>query len=337
MKIEQIILELLKSPNIADQSAIYEKYDKNVQGNTVHERGQVAASVITPFRDFVELPEKESKTGVAIATGGNPYLAKIDSKSAAKSAVYEAIWKLACVGANPLAITDCLNFGNPEKKEQMGEFVTGIEGMKEACEELNVPIVSGNVSLYNESNGRSVPPSALISAFGRIDNPEKVPQLYFQNAGDTVFIIGERSENLGGSALLQILRKTDSRVPEIRKAGIDGLRTAAQENLINSASPILRGGSIISILKSCFENELGVDLNISDTNVPGVLFGEKLGAVISTNKPENIQELFGDEALEIGKVCDEFKMCLKIGDTPEITQNLDEWKNSWKNELRNIF
>ncbi len=341
MKIPEIIEKLLSSPNIANTQPIYEKYDKNVQGNTARERGKVAASICTPFRDFDELPGDKSKTGVAIATGGNPNLAKIDAKAAAINAVCEATIKLACVGAIPLAATDCLNFGNPEKSEQMGEFVAGMEGVKEACEALEIPIVSGNVSLYNETRGKSIPPSAIISVFGRVDDPKQVPQLAFQKAGETIFCIRKRSDHLGGSEFLKVCEKEDFRIPEIDLVEVKNLASQLQKiatkNKISTANPILRGGLIVSVLKSCFKGNLGAEIQIPTENVPGFLFGEDLGVIVTTKNPEPIKDTFGEEAIELGKTTKEFKIALAAESETLLDQSLDEWKNLWENELRKIF
>ena len=344
MKLVDVIRVLLSSPNIACQVPIYEKYDKSVQGNTVWERGVVAASICAPFMDFPELPEDRARTGVAIATGGNPNFAKISAKAAAKQAVFHAVWKLACVGATPFGATDCLNFGNPEKPDQMGDFVSGVDGVREACEALGVPIVSGNVSLYNESDGKAIPPSALVSVFGRILDPSSVPTLKFQNEGNTIFLIGNKSLDLGGSAFLEVLGKKDSRMPcsemdaMIRQVSI--LRELAAKNQICTAHPIGLGGGIISLCKACFLGRLGVDINIPSnisSNISGFLFGEDLGAVIATDQPGVVFDAFGDDVLKLGYVSGGFSMKIVSGDVEILDQDLTEWNRLWKTGLRDLF
>ena len=342
MKLDQIIQKLLTSPNIASRAPIYEKYDKNVQGNTAWERGKVAASICTPFMDFPELPADKAKTGVAIATGGNPNLAKICAKSAAIQAVYHAVWKLACVGAVPIGATDCLNFGNPEKKEQMGDFVAGVEGVKEACEALEVPIVSGNVSLYNESDRKAVPPSALVGIFGRVDDVGEVPKLAFENAGETIFLVGSRSGNLGGSALLEVLEAKDSRLPRINvdsaKKQIDVLRKLAAKNVISTAHPVGLGGMIIAICKACFLGGVGakIKFDVDEKEVPGFLFGEDLGVVVSTSQPDDVREAFGGDIFEIGEVVEEFELDVEIGGEEVLSSELKELERGWGSGLRGV-
>ncbi len=348
MKNFEVLGRILSSINNASRMPVYEKYDKNVQGNTACERGQVASSVLTPFRDFPELSEKGSRTGVAIATGGNPNLAKISARIASEYAVIEGVIKVSCVGGTPLAVTDCLNFGNPEKVDQMGEFVDGVEGLKEVCTALDVPIVSGNVSFYNESGGKSIPPSALVSVFARVDDPKTVPSQNFQNAGETIFMIGARSEKLGGSAFLSTCKKEDTRVEKINFADVkswtEKLRSVSSLGLLSVARPIVQGGMITAVAEACLGNGKGADINLQlpITNfqleqLPQLLFSESVGAVISTTYPEKIQEIFGDTAVEIGKTTNEF--ILKLSADGELVEEklLEDWKKMWEERLRKIF
>lgn len=341
MKVNDVLKKLLTSSNLVSQAPIYEKYDKNVQGNTVHERGQVAASITVPFRDFAELPNKESKTGVTIATGGNPNLAKISAREATRSAVAEALIKLACVGGIPLGATDCLNFGNPEKAEQMGEFVEGIEGLKEACEVLKVPIVSGNVSLYNETRGKSIPPSALIAVFGRVDEVVNVPKLAFQKEGETIFLVGKRSNNLGGSEFLKACKKEDTRIPKVDLEALrdwtSKLRGLAQENVITTANPVQLGGMITALAKSCIKGSFGAKINIPTENIPQFLFSEDLGVLITTENSERIKSTFGDEAIELGVTTKEQKILVQARIDNILEYDLNEVKEAWENKLREII
>ena len=357
MKIFEVLETILGSVNGASRTPVYEKYDKNVQGNTACERGKVAASVITPFRDYPELSEKGSRTGVAIATGGNPNLAKISARVAAEYAVTEALVKVSCVGGVPLSVTDCLNFGNPEKADQMGEFVDGVEGLKEVCSALDIPIVSGNVSFYNESGGKSIPPSALVSVFARVEDPATVPAQAFQKADETIFMIGERSDKLGGSAFLTACNKEDSRVEKIDfptvKKWTEKLRAVASNGMLSSARPIVGGGMITAIGEACLENGKGAEVNLQSSifnpltslrtgfqmpeKLSQILFSESVGVVISTAYPEKIQEIFGDEAVEIGKTTDGFVLSIAVDGEVIEKANLESVKGKWGRRLREIF
>jgi len=348
MKNFEVLEKILESVNGSSRMPVYEKYDKNVQGNTACERGMVAASVLTPFRDFPELSEKGSRTGVAIATGGNPNLAKISARIASEYAVAEAVIKVSCVGGTPLAVTDCLNFGNPEKADQMGEFVDGVEGLKEVCSALDVPIVSGNVSFYNESGGKSIPPSALVSVFARVDDPATVPSQNFQKGGETIFVIGARSDKLGGSVFLSTCEKEDSRVEKIDfsdvKQWTEKLRNVSEKGLLSCARPIVQGGMITAVAEACLASGKGATLDfrlpIADLQLeqlPQILFSESVGAIISTMYPEKIQEIFGDEAMEVGTTTDDFVLKLSVKGELLEEESLISWKETWENKLREIF
>lgn len=344
MKIQDAFRNVLNSYNVSARKPIFETYDKNVQGNTVHERGKVAASMCTPFRNFPELSDKKSKTAVAVATGGNPNLAKISAKEAARSAVSEGFIAVSCVGGNPLCATDCLNFGNPEKPDQMGEFVDGVTGVKEACEYLDIPIVSGNVSLYNESGGTSIPPSALISVFASVENPKRVPQLSFKEEGLSIFCIGARSENLGGSELLNVHQKKDTRIPMVNLEEIKDwstkLQKTVQENEISTAHPLKIGGLISAIAQATFENEIGCDIEVPDTwidKIPQFLFSEDLGVLVATKTPQRIKDVFGANAFFLGRTKNVFNLKISTPKGAFIDENLKDIKKDWNQKLRGIF
>jgi phosphoribosylformylglycinamidine synthase subunit PurL len=338
----QAIETLCTSPNTAAHQPIYETYDKNVQGNTIGERGQNPLGVTACFSDFPELDRSHAQISVTIGTGGNPELAKIDAQNAAENAVLEADFKVACVGGFSLAATDCLNFGNPEKPKQMGDLVAGIKGVKTACEKLQIPIVSGNVSLYNESSGRSVPPSAIISIFGRVDDPGRIKPIGFTEKESFVFILGNRSENLGGSEFFRLHNQQDTSSPKINYLQHENLRSritqAMEANLFLSINPILRGGMMMSVLQSAFSGQMGVEIEIGkDFLVPYFLFSEDLGAVITTDQPENVKKHFGDQAIAIGKTTQKFSLKITQGSESILDEKLEKLMNLWSNQLRTVF
>ncbi|MCF7917997.1 hypothetical protein K9L27_03300 [Candidatus Gracilibacteria bacterium] len=343
MKLEEVFHALLSSPNIASQKPIFEKYDKNVQGNTAWERGAVAASIMTPFRDYLELSETKSKVGVAVASGGNPNIARISARTAAEHAVVEAIVKVSCVGGIPLAVTDCLNFGNPEKADQMGEFVEGVEGIKTVCEAFNIPIVSGNVSFYNESSGRSIPPSAIVSVFARVEDPSQIPCLALKSR-ETIFLVGERSNELGGSEFLKICHQIDTRLPQLNYkkllSWLKILRDTHTQKIISAALPILRGGLLMTLAQGCFQGKCGAMLVVpSDAleKIPQFLFSEAPGVLITTEYPEKIRKFFGSFAQEIGKTTDLFHLEILSKSKKILTEDLTQSAERWENKLREIF
>jgi phosphoribosylformylglycinamidine synthase len=345
ISLTQTITQLCQQPNTASQQPIFEKYDKNVQGNTMFERGHTAAAITAPFRDFPELSESESMIAIAIATGGNANIAKISAKAAARSAIAEAVVKLSCVGAEPLAATDCLNFGNPEKAPQMSDFVTAIEGLKESANILETPFVSGNVSFYNESSGHSIPPSALVSVFGRVETPETPVPMAFPDQEKTIFCIGARTEDLGGSTLLNMMEKPDHRIPaldlSVCKNWTTQLRQCLKAKHVLSAQPIGNGGLVMAVLTASFKSKnLGAEISIPNQYkdmIPGFLFGEALGVIITTDHPEEIQSSFGEQAIKIGKTTSHQSLQVNSGDQELVNMELAPLKNDWNNTLRAIF
>lgn len=336
------IKNVLASPNVASRRPIFESYDKDVQGNTAWERGDSVCSMSSCFRDFEELNDEDSKITVAVTGAGNPSLAKISAQYAAEHAVSASVLNLACVGATPIGATDCLNFGNPEKPEQMGQLVEGIDGVKAACEGLNVPIVSGNVSLYNESSGRSIPPSAIISIFGKVKDPETIKPIGFIKPGETIFILGSRSQNLGGSEFLKVNKQKDSRVSDINFDDVlimaEKLKSAVSSNLISSVNNIGVGGLIAATTESSFIGNIGLELNIPEgTDVPHFLFNEDLGAIFTSSDVDAVQAHFGNMVQAIGTTQVPFKLNITQANEGLISTDLEALKDDWNQTLRNIF
>ncbi|HIE35306.1 MAG TPA: phosphoribosylformylglycinamidine synthase subunit PurL, partial [Campylobacterales bacterium] len=188
--------KLISSLEVVDKSWIYSQYDYMVQTNTIKHPGTLDASVIRV---------KENKKAIAISSKCNPRYCYIDPKGGAAAAVMAAGRNVAMSGAKPLAITDCLNYGNPENPEVMWQFAKGTEGIKEACLALNTPVVSGNVSLYNETEGVSVYPTPTVVMVGLNESEDKVLPSSFQEENSIVYIIGETKKEFGGSLYLKEL------------------------------------------------------------------------------------------------------------------------------------
>jgi phosphoribosylformylglycinamidine synthase len=183
--------------DVCSRAPIYERYDGVVRGVTAQSPGYADAGVIVPV-DGAPL-------GAALSVDGNPRFAKIDAGLAAEHAVYEAIRNVACVGARPAGLTDCLNFGNPEVPEQMGEFVDAVDGLARAANAFGVPFVSGNVSLYNQSsNGRSVPPSAIVACVGALEDIAFCVTPRLRAAGSKLYYVGHLQRTLGGSVFADV-------------------------------------------------------------------------------------------------------------------------------------
>lgn len=276
-----VLLSLLAHENIASRSPIIETYDKQVQGRTLLEAGQADGGLIQPFND-ARYPEEIRTTGVVLALDHNPRYNKIDAYWGAVNAVVEAARNVVAVGASPQAITDCLCFGNPENTETMGHFLQAVEGIRDACQavglkefpEQPLPVIAGNVSFYNESQGQAIPPSPMISCVGRLADVKKALSPHFTKNGHTLILIGERKDECGGSVYYQLLNQLGTALP---KPNLKTLKTelwtileAIDQGLVCSAHDISDGGLAVTLAEMSFNRLIGVDISI-----PGALADEK--------------------------------------------------------------
>jgi len=292
----QDLKDMLGSPNLCSRHWVYRQYDHMVMTNTV----------VLPGGDGAVMRLKGLKQGVAVTSDCNSRYCYLDPYLGAAHAVAEAARNLACTGAKPLAITDCLNFGNPEKPEIMWEFKEAIRGLGEACRVLDTPVVSGNVSLYNDTMGTSIFPTPTVGMVGVLSDVEKHGTAFFKQAGDVVFLIGDLSGTLGGSEYLSHLHgKVAGNPPPLDLNQEKGLHKfllrAWQEGLLQSAHDISDGGLAVAVAESCLigpQGPLGVELRLEDPQdaaaIAGLLFGEGASRVlisVSTDKIKTLQDL----------------------------------------------
>ena len=245
--LNDILFKLISSPNISNKRWIFEQYDYMVRTNTI----------CPPGSDASILRIKGTDKSIALTTNCNSRYCYLDPFTGAQIAVSESARNLACSGAIPLAITDCLNFGNPENPEIMWQFKEAIRGISEAATYLNTPIVSGNVSFYNETETVAINPTPTIGMVGLIEDSNKIINQWFQDTGDLIFIIGDTYEEFGGSEYLTILDdKIKLPAPsldlESEKKLIDVSIELVNDGIINSAHDISEGGLITALAESCF-------------------------------------------------------------------------------------
>jgi len=230
----------------------------------------------------------------------NPFFCALDPRRGAAIAVAECARSIAATGARPLAVTDCLNFGSPEKPEVMEQFALAVEGISEACLALGTPVVSGNVSFYNETEGRAILPTPTIGMIGLLDDVEKHVSIGFRNAGDVVALLGATRDELGGSEFLRTIRGRDEGpCPELdldaEKRLIELLVDAARRSLLASAHDVSDGGFAVALCESAFRGELGARVSIAgDLRASSALFGESTGRVLvsfASEKSAALQEL----------------------------------------------
>lgn len=361
-------LKLLASENIASRLPIFENYDKVVQGQTVFEPGIADAGLLVPFRNRAEAPELH-KVGAALSVDANPRYGKISPYWCAVNAVVEGMRNVAAIGATPWAVTDCLNFGNPEKPEQMWELVESIRGMKDTLEGVGhlafpgspLPVVSGNVSLYNESPNGSVAPSPVMGTLGRIENVDKAISMELKEAGSALYLIGERKDECGGSEYYRQLRlsgliQTDGAQlpqPDFKqvRAELALMVAAVDQGLLLSSHDISDGGLAVALAEMAAggrgEGLLSVTVDLTATSPSTAtlradkkLFSETGGFVVEVSagqEPafESLARQNNVTPILLGRVTDSSDFLLTENNQTLLTLPASEVKKTWLNGLRN--
>jgi phosphoribosylformylglycinamidine synthase II len=331
----QALLALLSSPTIASKEWVYEQYDHMVQTNTT----------VLPGSDAAVLRLKGTGKGIAATTDCNSRYCFLNPYRGSQIAVAEAARNIVCAGGDPAAVTDCLNFGNPEKADRFWYFKNCIMGIADACKSFSVPVVSGNVSFYNESPKGAIYPTPTIGMIGILPDIEKRCTQYFKNEGDIIILLGETKEELGGSEYLKVVHgKVSGKAPELdlekEKAVQKTVFNAIQQGLVNSAHDCAEGGLAVALAECCVSNKLkqiGARCSVlSDlcSRKDSLLFGESQSRIIiscSEEKAARVEAMAKENKAacqRIGKVGGDR---LKIMD--EIDLSLEKMKESWGKSL----
>jgi phosphoribosylformylglycinamidine synthase len=282
--------QLLASPNLASKEWIYRQYDQYVRTNTV----------IGPGADAAVVRVKGTAKGLALTVDGNSRYCYLDPYVGGVIAVAEAARNLACVGARPVGLTDCLNFGSPENPEVMWQFAQVIQGMRDACTTLNVPVVSGNVSFYNETDGTPIYPTPTIGMVGLIEKVERMMTPWFKAAGDMVVLLGRTREELGGSEYLKWVHGLTRGTPpwidlKLEQAVQLVCLEAIDHNLLSSAHDVSDGGLAVALAECCIvhpERPLGVRIGTHEMiRGDASLFSESQSRIVVSLKEEKIDRL----------------------------------------------
>jgi len=313
--------KLLSSVEVVDKSWIFEQYDSMVQTNTIKAPGSLDASVIRV---------KQNGKALAMSSDCNPRYNYIDPKGGAAVAVMESGRNVAMSGARPLAITDCLNYGNPENEEIMWQFAQGCYGIKEACKELNTPVVSGNVSLYNETNKVGIYPTPAIAMVGVNDDAHNVLPSSFQNIGASIYLIGDTYSEFGGSLYMkELYGKVEGKLPLIdyeKELKLwDLVIEANKKDFINSAKDVNVGGIAIALAKMSCVSGKGVTCKISlddNRDIYSESFSRAIVEVSNESAFESLANSIGISILKIGKVEKSGFTCNQLDKNLEAMQNI---------------
>ena len=337
--LNSVFEQLIQTPELASKSWVYQQYDFMVRTSTSVRPGSDAAVV------RVEGTDK----ALALSIDGNSRYVFLDPKTGGKIAVAEAARNVICSGGRPLAITDGLNFGNPEKPEIFWQLEQAVTGMAEACNFLKLPVTGGNVSLYNETEGEAIYPTPVVGAVGLIEKNEHTTTQFFKNSGDVLLLLGETKNELGGSAYQQMLMGQISGMPpELNLEKELTLQQAVLGNIragnVLSAHDLSHGGLALALLTSCTD-ELGIIVDWKIDLRPDIaLFSESQSRILLSVAPENVEQLEasmrekGVPCLRIGKVVYASKSAainfeIALNGTPLIQTKLLTLRDLWKNAI----
>ena len=338
------LLRLIASPNIASKKWVYRQYDHMVRTNTA----------VLPGADAGVIRIKETRRALAMSLDGNGRYCAADPREGAKLVVAESARNVVCVGARPIAVTNCLNFASPEKPEVMWSFSEVVDGMAEACRALNTPVVSGNVSFYNETEGRGILPTPVIGMVGLIEDVRRVVQSGFKREGDVIALLGETNDDLSISEYASIIEEQSSdemiangRVPSIdldRELAVQATcLEAAEQGLLQSAHDCADGGFAVALAESCFSTlntaAVGATVALEGTlSSTGMLFSESPSRIIISCAPgavDAIQEIAARRQCPFAMLGETkgARLQISVRGASTIDLSLGEVESAWRTAL----
>jgi phosphoribosylformylglycinamidine synthase II len=344
--VQTALVALLGSPTVASKRWIYRQYDHMVRTNTINLPG-LGAGVVRI---------KGTDRALALSVDGNGRYCYLDPYRGAMLAVAEAARNVACAGARPLGATNCLNFGNPERPEIMWQFAKAVEGIGAACRALNVPITGGNVSLYNETDGRAIYPTPTIGVVGLLEHADRVVSRRFRESGDAIVLLGVDRGELGGSEYLKVVHDVVRGMPpaldlDAERALQALLVTLADEGLARSAHDCSDGGLAVTVAECCFDTSgIGATISIdapqvsraAGVNVAAALFGESASRVVVSVVPEELTRVIeraaaaGVPAKVVGQTGGN-RLRIAVAGQVVIDESVDEAERVWSNAIEQHF
>lgn len=321
--------DLLAQTTIADKSSLYQQYDSQVRTSTV----------VGPGSDAGVIRVRGTQKGLAMTTDGNGRFVYLSPKVGGQMALVEAAANVIASGAQPLAITDCLNYGNPNDPEIFWELHQSTEGIAEACRVFDTPVISGNVSLYNENNGKAIHPTPMVGMVGLIKELDHVIPMRAQQAGDLVYLLGQTGDDFAGSELQKMLQgDIDGVLNEFDlKAShqmMMNLLGAMQAGHVASAHDLSEGGLGVALSEALFDTDLGFELNLTHlTNAQ--LFSETPGRFVVTVSPADqdaFEDAMGDDAQLVGEVTNTHWLDTRTADG-DMNVSVAELQTAWKEAI----
>jgi phosphoribosylformylglycinamidine synthase len=344
----RVLTRLLASPGIASKRWVYTQYDHMVRTNTLVVPGMGAGVVRV----------KGTSRALALSVDCNARFVYLDPFLGAQHAVAEAARNVACAGGVPVGATNCLNFGNPERPDIMWQFARAVEGLGSACRTLDIPITGGNVSLYNETDGRAVLPTPVIGVVGLLEDASKVVRRPFRQSGDAVLLLGRSRAELGGSEYQHVMHGLLRGVPPELDLRLERLLQAllvelAASALVSSAHDCAEGGLGVALAECCFDSGLGVDVDLADADGAAAiesaemrdittLFGESASRVIVSVSESRVSEVLaratkaGVPAALIGRVGGD-RVRISVSGRPAIDESREELEQIWATAIGSRF
>lgn len=326
---KETLVKLLQQPTIASKEWVYDQYDYMVRTNTV----------VAPGSDAAVIRIRGTRKGLAMTTDCNSRYMYLDPETGGKIAVAEAARNIICSGGQPLAITDNLNFGNPEKPEIFWQIEKAADGISEACRTLDTPVIGGNVSLYNETNGTAIYPTPVIGMVGLVDDIDHVTTQSFKAPGDLIYLVGETKDEFGGSELQKMTYgKIFGKAPELdlekEEKAQEQILKAIRSGLVASAHDVAEGGLAVAAAESLIGSTgLGADIKVKG-NATSALFSESQSRFLLSVKKEN-QEAFESlvDATLIGEVTEAPILYISNEEGLLLAEQVDVLKQAWKGAI----
>ncbi|MGN7176947.1 phosphoribosylformylglycinamidine synthase subunit PurL [Cytobacillus sp. SAFR-174] len=326
---KETLVKLLQQPTIASKEWVYDQYDYMVRTNTV----------VAPGSDAAVIRIRGTRKGLAMTTDCNSRYMYLDPETGGKIAVAEAARNIICSGGQPLAITDNLNFGNPEKPEIFWQIEKAADGISEACRTLNTPVIGGNVSLYNETNGTAIYPTPVIGMVGLVEDIDHVTTQSFKAAGDLIYLVGETKDEFGGSELQKMTYgRIFGKAPELdleeEEKAQEQILKAIRSGLVASAHDVAEGGLAVAAAESLIGSKgLGADIRVTG-NATSALFSESQSRFLLSVKKEN-QEAFERlvDATLIGEVTEAPVLYMSNEEGLLLAEQVNVLKQAWKGAI----
>jgi phosphoribosylformylglycinamidine synthase subunit PurL len=325
----ETLVNLLKQATIASKEWVYDQYDYMVRTSTV----------VAPGSDAAVVRIRGTRKALAMTTDCNSRYIYLDPETGGKIAVAEAARNIVASGGVPLAITDCLNFGNPEKPEIFWQIEKSVDGMSEACNVLSTPVIGGNVSLYNERSGTAVYPTPVVGMVGLVEDIDHITTQSFKEAGDLIYLIGETKPEFGGSELQkltngEIFGKAPELNLEVEEKAQKQVLSAIRAGVVASAHDVSEGGVAVALAESLMgSSNLGAEVTLQG-EATTALFSESQSRFVLTVKKEN-QAQFESlvDAIYIGTVTDSSDLKITCGDELVVSQPVSTLEKAWKGAI----